>query len=243
VPRSGFSLIEILVVVVIISILMSLLLAAVEQARETAHRVEAQNHLRQLALACMLYESDNRRLPSEQGTGGQNLYVSLLPYVEQSSLATALANNKPGAANTYVKVYSIPSRRAPDQGWKDFGYRQTTDPASQSVLDAPGGLTVSAVAGANGTTNTLLLATLAMKPSTYGTALYWNDLSTNSRSGGSGNVVRDAETVTGNEFGGPFRSVPVIYVGGNVSQIPLSVAPDVMNAIWAFNNSQPVSAP
>jgi len=241
--RRGFSLIEILVVITIITILAGLLLAAVNQAMAAAHRMEACNNLRQLGLACHLYSSDFRILPTEQGPNGQNIYLQFLSYVEQDKVAAALAQGQAGVQQTYLPIYTIPSRRPPTNGWKDFGYRQTTDPTKQSILDAPGGLTLTAVSGSNGTSSTLLLVSLAMKPSQYGTALLWSDMTTNSRSGGSGVLVKDSETINGDEFGGPFRAVPAVYADGHVTAIPLSVAPAIMDKAWSFNNSVPFEAP
>jgi prepilin-type N-terminal cleavage/methylation domain-containing protein len=241
--RRGFSLIEILVVITIITILAGLLLAAVNQAMAAAHRMEACNNLRQLGLACHLYHSDFRILPTEKGNNGQNIYVQLLSYVEQDKVAAALAQGQDGVQQTYIPIYTIQSRRPPTNGWKDFGYRQTTDPSKQSILDAPGGLTLTAISGSNGTSSTLLLVSLAMKPSQYGTSLLWSDQSTNSRSGGSGVLVKDSETIAGDEFGGPFRAVPAVYADGHVTGIPLSVAPALMDKAWSFNNSVPFEAP
>lgn len=60
---NGFTLVELLVVIAIIGILVSLLLPAVQSARESARRVQCTNQLRQLALACLNYESAQRGLP------------------------------------------------------------------------------------------------------------------------------------------------------------------------------------
>lgn len=59
----GFTLVELLVVIAIIGILIALLLPAVQAARESARRVRCDNSLRQLALACLNYESANKLLP------------------------------------------------------------------------------------------------------------------------------------------------------------------------------------
>ena len=57
-PRSGFTLVELLVVILIISILIALLLPALAAARQDADAVICQSNLRQIGLMVFNYEND-----------------------------------------------------------------------------------------------------------------------------------------------------------------------------------------
>ncbi|UCE46992.1 MAG: prepilin-type N-terminal cleavage/methylation domain-containing protein, partial [Phycisphaerales bacterium] len=56
--RSGFSLLEVLVVIAITSLLIAILLPALRQARHRAHRAACSGNLRQVGVAVHLYAED-----------------------------------------------------------------------------------------------------------------------------------------------------------------------------------------
>lgn len=89
--NSGFSIVELLVVVSVISILISLLLPAVQQAREAARRVSCTNNLHQLQLGAVSFESAIGCFPN--GTVDDRALAwgtssLLLPYLEAEGLST-----------------------------------------------------------------------------------------------------------------------------------------------------------
>ncbi|WP_254508811.1 DUF1559 family PulG-like putative transporter [Anatilimnocola floriformis] len=93
--RVGFTLVELLVVIAIIGVLVALLLPAVQSAREAARRTQCLNHLKQLSLAVLNYESSHGRLPMNTGSTGYSPHARLLPFLEQGNLYDLLDFSQP----------------------------------------------------------------------------------------------------------------------------------------------------
>ena len=109
--KRGFTLVELLVVIAIIGILIALLLPAVQAAREAARRMQCTNHLKQIGLGLLNYESTHGNLPagsivsvpmncSGSDCRGSGFLATILPYVEL-----------PGIYELYEPCYTS------DRGW------------------------------------------------------------------------------------------------------------------------------
>jgi prepilin-type N-terminal cleavage/methylation domain-containing protein/prepilin-type processing-associated H-X9-DG protein len=90
--QRGFTLVELLVVIAIIGILVALLLPAIQAAREAARRAQCQSHMKNLALACLNYESAAKHLPpgfiatTPTKTEAWAWSTFILPYIEEQAL-------------------------------------------------------------------------------------------------------------------------------------------------------------
>lgn len=122
--RSGFTMVELIVVMGIITLLLSLAIPAAGRVREAARKTQCQSNLRNIAFAFSLYDHSEKRLPASGSFGHDanlNPYslgswaVDLLPYLDQSNLYNQLDRTRPighptnKALNTaYVPIYVCP---------------------------------------------------------------------------------------------------------------------------------------
>jgi len=130
--QTGFTLIEVLVVIAIITILIAVLLPAVQKAREAARRTSCLSNLRQIGMALASYHDLNRKFPMSMAidgiadTGGEwSVHARLLPHLDESNLFKSAdmdvgyenASNL-GVAIQRVPIYICPSESR-DEGRTD----------------------------------------------------------------------------------------------------------------------------
>lgn len=128
--HSGFTLVELLVVMAIIATLMALLLPAVQNAREAARRTSCRNNLHQIGIALHSYHDTHACFPpSSGGTGGSGSngnalsgFAMLLPNLEKNIIwqrirSAPLQGGDPStiAINGEIDVYLCPSATVGDK--------------------------------------------------------------------------------------------------------------------------------
>ena len=113
---TGFTLVELLVVITIVTLLVAMLFPAVQMVREASRRTHCQSNQRQVVLAIHSFESSFGTLPPTNTTVPREHFLHfwtarLLPHLEQASLAEALLKERRQALHVYqssFRTYNVP---------------------------------------------------------------------------------------------------------------------------------------
>jgi prepilin-type processing-associated H-X9-DG protein len=153
-------LIELLVVIAIIAVLIGMLLPAVQRARESAARTSCMNNLKQMGLACSLYQDAQGSFPSgyiyqppgappigqrinRSGGGfpppqapGWGWAALILPYIEQGNLSLLIDHSLPveSPSNLSPRTTELTIYKCPSD--RNTGIFQVLDKNNVYLADA-----------------------------------------------------------------------------------------------------------
>jgi prepilin-type N-terminal cleavage/methylation domain-containing protein len=115
--RTGFTIVELLVVITIIGMLMALLLPALSSGLEAARRAQCINNQNQLGKAVITYSTKKSfypspRSPASSVAGHFTWAQKLMPNIGRTDiydLISPLPNPSASPANTYIEIFNCPS--------------------------------------------------------------------------------------------------------------------------------------
>ena len=147
---SGFTILEVLVVIIVIGIALTLLLPAMLDARESARRVQCQNNLKQAALALHNYHDMHAVFPpgyiarnvtpgetaQDESGPGYAWSALLLPFLDQVALFRTIDFSVDPLGSTAVAKPMISCYRCPSAGDEQASYVGSF--GSGSLTESPG---------------------------------------------------------------------------------------------------------
>jgi len=129
--RSGFTLIEVLVVIAIIAILAAILFPVYALLKENGRRSVCQVHMRQIAMACILYAEENKGYAPASAPDWWNpqyyLHANwcreIAPYIRTDELYKCPSTKQAALWQGWVNISSGAAGPAGEaRWWTSFGY-------------------------------------------------------------------------------------------------------------------------
>lgn len=137
--RAGFTLVELLVVIAIIGMLVGLLLPAVQSARASARRTQCKNHLRQLSLATIGFNTAMGHYPPSANVDTEvtatdnnvswGVHGRILPHLEEANVADRIDLEAAWDFQSAIDEVQLPVLQCPS----DSGASRMRDPGNGRV--------------------------------------------------------------------------------------------------------------
>jgi prepilin-type N-terminal cleavage/methylation domain-containing protein/prepilin-type processing-associated H-X9-DG protein len=217
VRRSGFTIIELLVVISIIAVMVGILMAAIQKANEAACRASCINNLKQIGLAMHMWHDCNQCFPTENANVPQSIFQAILANLEQTEAQAGMG----------IKVYVCPSRRTASQAYHDYVYVYNPVNVPNPIFFAAensgvGGVSLGEITNVNGSGNTAMLSHSWVKPSQYTTFSGAPDEPWNQVYNYASKTLMQHDMQGNNTggLGGPHPdTVPTLFADGHVANI------------------------
>lgn len=167
-PRRGFMLFELLIVLALLVVLLGLALPVVQKVREAAARVKCQNNLKQLVLGCHNCHDTYGKMPPSVGafaaaSSDGTLQFYLLPFLEQEKLYKDGADGDGGFSvwnkdvySKKVPVFLCPAEASGGDVHLYNGWLATTSYASNFMVFGVAGTKLASIT--DGLSNTIFFA-------------------------------------------------------------------------------------
>ena len=124
--RSGFTLVELLVVIAVIAILCALLLPAVQRAKQSAQAARCVSNLRQLGLAGQMYWDDHNGLAFRYRNAATNGgVVYWFGWLENGAEGSRRFDRRLGALHPYLQAGGVETCPALNYAMADFKLKAT----------------------------------------------------------------------------------------------------------------------
>ena len=217
---TGFTLVELLVVVAIVGILASLLLSSVLGAKEKGRRTLCQNSQRQYLLACLLYAGDHtERIPSGLSESA-NILDEHIPLISRA-MRTAMIHY--GGSDKILRCPSLGPPFDVKDGWQFGGYGVVI---GYNYLGGHGILPFPGQAAASGRTNVWFSPQTTTAPPSTPVLTDMNDWSRSESKifaphTSKGPVLKKSVTDPASYYGVPPASIGA--KGGNIAWLDGSV--------------------